>query len=297
MSKEVSSIRHNSIENNVLCPRCGYDLQGITATYAEVWPLSCVCSECGLDFTWKEYYEELDNPWLFEWHYKSHPFGSYFKTNFMMLRPEQFLQGIKLTDHENIRSVILLSILNILVFFLTKTLVIVSSDVVTAYRWNQNYSFRLYVNLPYYIQKYAGITVCIISLGCLIPITIICLHSTLSHARILNRHFIRLTAYSLVFLTLPLLVAATWGLLNLIWTDWDHTINWIPWFLDCPYEGDYGYLSLNVVLLIIWWGFADSRYLKIKHPWYVSITMVTLSGLLLLTIMTFLAEYRIIDAF
>jgi hypothetical protein len=37
-----------------MCPRCGYDLSGIVATWADACPLEGRCSECGLTFAWAE---------------------------------------------------------------------------------------------------------------------------------------------------------------------------------------------------------------------------------------------------
>ncbi len=34
------------------CPRCGYDLEGIRATWKDSCPLGGVCSECGYEFEW-----------------------------------------------------------------------------------------------------------------------------------------------------------------------------------------------------------------------------------------------------
>jgi hypothetical protein len=36
------------------CPRCGYDLRGLVATWTDSCPLEGVCSECGLDLRWAE---------------------------------------------------------------------------------------------------------------------------------------------------------------------------------------------------------------------------------------------------
>lgn len=36
----------------VSCPRCGYDLSGVAASWREACPLQGVCSECGLSFEW-----------------------------------------------------------------------------------------------------------------------------------------------------------------------------------------------------------------------------------------------------
>ena len=36
------------------CPRCGYDLSGIIASWTNSCPLTGICSECGLEFRWRD---------------------------------------------------------------------------------------------------------------------------------------------------------------------------------------------------------------------------------------------------
>ncbi len=36
------------------CPRCGYDQSGVVASWTDRCPLEGVCSECGLDFSWRD---------------------------------------------------------------------------------------------------------------------------------------------------------------------------------------------------------------------------------------------------
>jgi len=50
------------------CPRCGYDLRGLVATWADRCPLEGVCSECGLNLRWAEVLlpEKFEPPWCVE---------------------------------------------------------------------------------------------------------------------------------------------------------------------------------------------------------------------------------------
>lgn len=50
------------------CPRCGYDLRGLVATWADRCPLEGVCSECGLTLRWAEVLlpEKFEPPWCVE---------------------------------------------------------------------------------------------------------------------------------------------------------------------------------------------------------------------------------------
>lgn len=50
------------------CPRCGYDLSGIAASWADRCPLEGVCSECGHALRWGDVFDPSNNdlPWLVE---------------------------------------------------------------------------------------------------------------------------------------------------------------------------------------------------------------------------------------
>lgn len=50
------------------CPRCGYDQSGVVESWKESCPLTGVCSECGLEFVWRDVLsEDPQRPrWLFE---------------------------------------------------------------------------------------------------------------------------------------------------------------------------------------------------------------------------------------
>ncbi|MCZ6835836.1 MAG: hypothetical protein O7G85_08690 [Planctomycetota bacterium] len=41
-------------KTNSLCPRCGYNLQGVIASWESDCPMDGVCTECGLPFEWGE---------------------------------------------------------------------------------------------------------------------------------------------------------------------------------------------------------------------------------------------------
>ena len=50
------------------CPRCGYDLRGLVATWEDRCPLEGVCSECGLNLRWAEVLlpEKFEPRWCVE---------------------------------------------------------------------------------------------------------------------------------------------------------------------------------------------------------------------------------------
>jgi len=42
------------VAQRIRCPRCGYDLRGAVATWTHECPMEGVCTECGLEFEWRE---------------------------------------------------------------------------------------------------------------------------------------------------------------------------------------------------------------------------------------------------
>lgn len=50
------------------CPRCGYDQSGVVASWTSECPARGTCSECGLDFRWRDVLDgrALPPPWSFE---------------------------------------------------------------------------------------------------------------------------------------------------------------------------------------------------------------------------------------
>ena len=52
------------------CPRCGYDLSGIVASWTDSCPLTGICSECGVRFRWSEVLDARHrfNKWYVESH-------------------------------------------------------------------------------------------------------------------------------------------------------------------------------------------------------------------------------------
>ncbi|MEZ6235453.1 MAG: hypothetical protein R3B68_14800 [Phycisphaerales bacterium] len=50
------------------CPRCGYDQSGAIAAFTDACPTTGTCSECGLDFRWRDVLSPAFGrvPWLFE---------------------------------------------------------------------------------------------------------------------------------------------------------------------------------------------------------------------------------------
>lgn len=84
------------------CPRCGYDQRGAVESWADACPMNGVCTECGLEFEWRE----LLNPaygqprWCVEYVERWYrvPLGIA-GTMLLTLRPWRFWSDLRMTHH------------------------------------------------------------------------------------------------------------------------------------------------------------------------------------------------------
>ncbi|MCZ6835838.1 MAG: hypothetical protein O7G85_08700 [Planctomycetota bacterium] len=56
------------MRTTIHCPRCGYDLQGMIASWEDACPMQGVCAECGLEYSWAEVIcpEKFEPNWCVE---------------------------------------------------------------------------------------------------------------------------------------------------------------------------------------------------------------------------------------
>lgn len=87
------------------CPRCGYDLSGVIASWEGACPLEGRCSECGVDFHWGDLLNERRRhlPWLYEHANRWWNFSAAWKTTLTALTPWRFWRQTKV--HHPIRLV------------------------------------------------------------------------------------------------------------------------------------------------------------------------------------------------
>lgn len=85
----------------VACPRCGYDLRGLTSTWQNACPVTGVCTECGLDFAWAELLNRTLVPpaWHVESPLRQHRFprrvlGTLWRS---ILRPDRHWRALKMS--------------------------------------------------------------------------------------------------------------------------------------------------------------------------------------------------------
>lgn len=94
------------------CPRCGYELRGIMASWEKVCDLNDTCSECGLEYEWGELLNPRRNvpKWCVEYA-EGWRFGFLFRmirTLLKMLRPWRFWRELRMYHTPHWRGLALL---------------------------------------------------------------------------------------------------------------------------------------------------------------------------------------------
>ena len=78
------------------CPRCGYELTGLLASYTEACPTEAVCSECGCSFRWSEVASPILGPWWFAERSGRGVMRRAFLTALTSLLPWRFWRSLKM---------------------------------------------------------------------------------------------------------------------------------------------------------------------------------------------------------
>jgi len=81
---------------DILCPRCGYDLRGAVHSWRESCPMQGRCAECGLDFEWSSIFIREEHPWLIEYHWQRRRLSSAWHTSVRLFRPGRFWSAVRL---------------------------------------------------------------------------------------------------------------------------------------------------------------------------------------------------------
>jgi len=282
----------------VVCPRCDYDQRGEIAKWTDSCPLDGLCTECGLTFAWSRLYANARHPWLFEHQWRRAPLRSALKTIGMCFRPFRFWRDIELTDR------ICLWPAAVLLFALTFVYLVAVWQHSTAYYWTAMFAPGSFlrgasgaagVSTPLLKLQLIGLQQLLLPafasfltlflVPSLFVMSFLAMPITLSRARVIAAHLIRIYLYSLV---LPLILNAALacaaacslyffdGELNQIrwlWFGWDASVMFPP-TLAGVFTMPFFYLNyfappwllLMTLWTLAWWRSACTRYLCIPQP-------------------------------
>jgi hypothetical protein len=99
-----------------MCPRCGYDLEGLIATWTESCPMHALCSECGLDFVCSRALSpRLIGPrWSYE-HGFAREFGRWWATSGIALLPRRMFRDLAVDHRINAGRLVRLGVIWLLI--------------------------------------------------------------------------------------------------------------------------------------------------------------------------------------
>jgi len=300
---------------SILCPRCGYDLRGITQTWNQTGfcPFYGKCCECGFHFQWKQAYRESEHPWLFEYHWRRKPIRSFFTTLWRSAFPWKFWSDLDLFWDTRITPLL------IMLFTVLFLILFVCYGLYVWYQyqhqywwwsngWSSNFKFTtvLSESLSEMIFSLNQSMILLSSLVWVlaVPAAFLILPQTLNRSKVRFSHLLRITAYSAMLIVPFVIILNTissyvWFFhnyyditndINRIITPAGKPLIWlfrnifmIHGLSNSDAPGFAVALSIGLLIIPYWW-WAISRYLKIESPRIVITAVAVLSGLVAITV-------------
>ncbi|MHC5007070.1 MAG: hypothetical protein ACYTGF_06895 [Planctomycetota bacterium] len=314
------------------CPRCGYDLRGVVATWAAACPLESRCSECGLDFEWAEVIgaraprpgwcvEFARSTWALPWRS--------IKTMAMTLWPWGFWRSLKMSHEMRWRRIAAYLVMLVLPLYLLQG--VWHGAAAWAY-WDYVYGNGALVMPP---------RVKVVVQSAVLPYSdtspgVVTFQATRSRpapvawpfpppaqqprvdwGALVDGPVVPMLVGMLVlcpagFLALPVsrrrakvryahihrvtLYSLTFVVLPISAMPAESLIRDVLWQLPAA-QPLWGVPVIGVyalpLLLVIWWSCATGRYLKIRHAWGVGLAVVVMA--LLVTLLAFVLPYALAD--
>lgn len=273
-----------------MCPRCGYDQRGVVASWTSCCPLNGVCSECGLEYSWRLLLNpELSIPWWSFEHAAHHRTGALLRTAARCFRPGRLYSVITLFAPIHaarlLIMVMIVAVFGHMVVSLTAAAVawarfpvwgsMTSGPFVSLPQpWNEVANSAVW---PYQSARLIGSMLFdpIMSVPILwalfTPLPFIVLGTTFKTARVRRAHLLRGLCYSLgpvmLSVILGVMVRALVGLPTWVWSfgAWQTVKLLLLWYT----------IPAAAMLARHWWVFVH-RYLRLPHG-------AAIVGLMLLT--------------
>ncbi len=315
------------------CPRCDYDQQGEIARWESAVPQCCPligrCTECGLDFQWRLVMRpELQVPsWFVEFAEWRRIFRASILTGLMSAMPWIFWRRVRM-EHP-IRWARLLCTVSVLIFsaiILTHlasqdrspivaellNLVLDQFDGQTFMGITLEPSFGVRLNtralhqmwpygIPSITQFLSTTDVVVLLSGVLMPAMFLLLPVTLRQCRVRPSHVLRVMLY-----VTPWIMLVSNPLMSVV----ARVLNALNWKFGGSLPIDLGWIvttfdeRLAIVVipacgvwLLLGWGFACARYLRLPRPWAVAASLAAISTMASVLIVIIVQPSSLIDLF
>ena len=281
------------------CPRCAYDLSAIPPSWSNTCPLTGTCSECGYTYLWRDILRpEYTIPPHFYEYAQLNKLKALRITLLKSLRPWSFWRWVQLhhTPRRSLFFYLVFSLIMLAAAFIPLRLLALfitsySLPTTTAPYRLFNHLWPAACDFPAIIDFENGYTPTIPWLfffiwSLLLPLSYFTLPTTLRQAKVTPGHILRIATYAfsstIAILTILALTNFIYTL-TAVFTMFSNTPGFTSTALIENQNLTYSIYALVPVYITAWWGFANSRYLKINHPWLVSLMfnlMVSLASII-----------------
>jgi hypothetical protein len=301
------------------CPRCGYDLRGQRTLWTDRCPVEGTCTECGLVFEWAGVFSPTRRMprWCVE--ADGAPGGGpvrSFRTLLMMFRPWRFWRELRMSHPVRWRRLLLHGLVMLALVYVVfavgqgwlawrqygkaadagarctasqpahafNALALPFSDQQPGWwtgpgrrAWRGTWSPREQLEFQLSMVDVDPVVVVMAVAMCLLaPIGFVTLPVSRRRAKVRWAHIARISLYGLLVLSvLAALLYAQSVRLAVRGGWWPRSGS----RFGAPVSIDTMTFAALPVLLFTWWGFATSRYLRIRHPWGVAAAVVVMAWL------------------
>lgn len=273
------------------CPRCGYDQSGLVMTWSASCPMSGTCSECGLEFQWRDVLKPRPFPaWSYE-HGRLLSLGRWFRTGARAVCLFPLWRGLRLET-----AVIPLKLAAMLVLAVVGVAAIAFGGAWLSYGLARVLDIShpladlllflgdwwiaavwLFDGLREWWWLAVGAAWCLF-----MPLAYQLLPGTLRRAKVRKVHILRVAAYAVLGALVLVCVRAllVWCVLCFESYMWDSS-TWERTTLGVVVEQTIRWRTFGCGLIcwfIAFWWVATARYLRLPHAGAVALLMVLLSG-------------------
>jgi hypothetical protein len=281
------------------CPRCGYDLSGAAGAWKDSCPLTGICSECGLDFQWRDIFTQrlLGPRWSFE-HGPRISHQRWLGTSSRALTPWRLWSGLQL--FHDIRAARLF-------IFAASWLVLmhlgsIGAAVFSPPAWGPPRALLSPETLDLVVWPYGGsigygsvsvdmvlepLAIWTFTQVLLLPVAMLVLGDSLRKCRVRRAHLLRGACLSVAWgvAGFAFLVCVTLGV--------SAFVRYSP-FVSSTLRDTLAtilLIALFPLLQLLWWRSFITRYLRLPHAFAVAFLMALIAALAAATLVVFYGLY------
>lgn len=276
------------------CPRCGYDQQGVIDSWTRSCPLRGICSECGLEFAWRDLLDPRFKikPWFFEHALRRHV-RSFMYTLWRAVRPWSFWRWVRLEDEISLYRLGIFACLSPLLMGAATLLVMIPIAFVCGFviwfgsSWVSPWDFvmgTLFAHSRGYDMEILLPLLSLLVSTAIAPGILVLFGDSMKLARVRRVHLLRVWVYSLVCVPWAYCVL---GLSSMY--DWNagRVSNWrsgsfftVDLFLGVPRPTLLPAVGVALVIQMFVIRRAVVSYLRLPSAWGVAISVAVITALL-----------------